>query len=63
MFDEMTLGNLFTAVIVTGAVLFIILVYIATRLESISKNIDKQRDFANLKNQIISDLKKGSSGN
>ena len=59
MFEEMTLGNLFTALIVTGSILFIILVYIAAKLESLSKNIEKQYDFSNLKNQILSDLKKG----
>jgi hypothetical protein len=63
MFEEMTIGNVFTAVIITGAVLFIILVYIAAKIESLSKNVEKQKDFANLKNQIVSDLKKGQPVN
>jgi len=59
MFDEITLSNLFTTVIIVGAILFIILVYVSFKLESLSKNIEKQHDFSNLKNQIMSDLKKG----
>ncbi len=58
MFDSMTIGNLFLALIITGAILFIFLLYVAFKIESLSKHIEKQRDYSELKNQIVADIKK-----
>jgi hypothetical protein len=58
MFDTITSGDIFLTLIVIGAILFIFLLYVAFRLESLSKQYEKQRDMSELKTQIVAEIKK-----
>ena len=61
MFETITLGQIFLALIVIGALGIILLLYIAFKLDSLTKQIDKQHDMAELKNQIVAEIKKGAN--
>jgi hypothetical protein len=58
MLDEITLGQIFLTIIIIGAVLFIFLLYVAFKLESLAKQIEKQRDISELKTQIVSEIRR-----
>jgi len=61
MLDNITLANIFVAIIITGAILFIFLLYVAFRLESLSLKFERQHYISELKNQIVAELKKDNS--
>jgi hypothetical protein len=58
MFETITLGQTFLALIIIGALGVILLLYIAFKLDSLIKHVDKQHDMAELKNQIVAEIKK-----
>jgi hypothetical protein len=58
MFDTITLGTTYLTLIIIGAILFIFLLYVAFRLESLAKQFEKQRDMSELKTQIVAEIKR-----
>lgn len=58
MFDSIALSDIFLTLIIIGAILFIFLLYVAFRLESLSKQFEKQRDMSELRTQIVADIKR-----
>lgn len=61
MFDTISLSNIFVAVLIVGIVLFIFLLYVAFRLEALSKYFERQRVISELKKDIISEIKKDTA--
>jgi len=61
MFDNVTLGQVYLTLLVIGALAIILLLFVAFKLDSLTKHIDKQRDMSELKNQIISEIRKGTN--
>jgi len=58
MFDTITLGDTYLTLIIIGAILFIFLLYVAFRLESLAKQFEKQRDMSELRTQIVAEIKR-----
>jgi hypothetical protein len=61
MFETITLGQAYLTIIVIGALTIILLLYIAFKLDSIAKQIDRQRDLSELKSQIVAEINKGKN--
>jgi hypothetical protein len=60
MFDNITLGNVFITLIIIGSIIFIFLLYVAFRLESLAKQFEKQHDMAELRAKIAADMKRNA---
>jgi hypothetical protein len=61
MFDTITLGQVYLTLIVIGALSIILLLFIAFKLDSLTKQIDRQRDLSELKSQIVAEITKGKN--
>jgi hypothetical protein len=58
LFENITLPGLTVILITTGVIILIFLLWVLIKLDSISKQIEKQRDNAELKASIVNELKK-----
>ncbi|RJQ41152.1 MAG: hypothetical protein C4555_00425 [Dehalococcoidia bacterium] len=63
MFENITLSNIMTTLIIVGAVLFVFLLYVAFKLESLAKQFEKQHDMTELRTQIVSEIKRNTEAN
>ena len=58
MFETITLGQIYLTLIIIGALSIILLLFVAFKIDSLTKHIDKQRDLSELKTQIVAEIDK-----
>lgn len=61
MFDNITLGQAFLTLLIIGGLCLIIVIYVAFKLDSLTRHVDRQHEMSELKTQIVSELKKTSN--